>query len=61
MKEFKSKLTGKVSLCTEEEYAIIKKNKKLMSRFIVTDVRMRPIVPPIKDKEVKPKKIQNEG
>ena len=58
MKEFKSKLTGNTALYTEEEYAIIKKNPKLMSRFTVTDIRMKPIVPSIKEavKEVKQNK-----
>jgi hypothetical protein len=56
MKEFKSKKTGLTTVYTEEEYAQIVNNKPdLLNRFIITDVKSRPIIPSLKEvpKEIK--------
>lgn len=46
MKEIKSKKTGKIQVLTEEEYAQLTRKPELLKRFIVTDLRSRPIVNP---------------
>jgi hypothetical protein len=49
MKELKSKKTGRTSTYSDEEYAaIVNKGVIDLKRFIVTDLRSRPIVPSIK-------------
>jgi hypothetical protein len=62
MKELKSKLTGKVSVYSDEEYAQMVNSGNIdMKKFIVTDLRMRPLIPslkqvPVEIKKIKPKK-----
>jgi hypothetical protein len=63
MKEYKSKKTGRVSLYTDEEHEEMVATG-LASKFIVTDLRSRPIIPFMKEvpTEVKViKKKKNEG
>jgi hypothetical protein len=50
MKELKSKKTGKVQICSEEEYAeIVNKKPEWLKRFEITDMKaMRPIIPSLK-------------
>lgn len=59
MKELKSKKTGLIQLVTEEEYArLVNSGNILMTKFIVTELKSRPIVPSLKlePKTNKPKK-----
>jgi hypothetical protein len=63
MKELKSKKSGQISVISDEEYAeIVAKDKervnkknKLLDAFTVTDLKMRSIIPSLKEtpKEVK--------
>jgi hypothetical protein len=60
MKELKSKKSGVTNVISDEEYAeIVKSDKerkfKLLDRFKVTDLKMRSIIPSLKEvpKEVK--------
>ena len=72
MKELKSKKTGVVNIYSDEEFAIIAARPEWLKKFIVTDLKLRPmvqpplvireikaIVPEIKEKKTKIKK--NEG
>jgi len=62
MKELKNKKTGKTSLITDEEYATMvnKKEGNISLRYTVTDLRMRPIVPSLKQElPVEIKKIKS--
>ena len=65
MKELKSKKTGMVSICTEEEYAaMVNKKPDWLKRFDVTDLKsFKQAVSPIKETpvEIKTKKAKNEG
>lgn len=64
MKELKSKKTGKISIVSDEEYEQVK-NHRIMSRFTVTDLKLKPLIPTLKeikpDLEVKKKIKKNEG
>ena len=59
MIELKSKKTGRISVITDEEYAQMK-GSPLLTKFTVTQLRMRPIVPSLKQevpmelKKIKP-------
>ena len=59
MIELKSKKTGRISVISDEEYAQMR-NSPIISRFTVTQLRMRPIVPSLKQeiplelKKIKP-------
>jgi len=56
MKELKSKKTGKIQIVTEEEYAQIVRKPELLKRFVVTDLRSRPVTSPvIPEVKIKPK------
>jgi hypothetical protein len=62
-KELKSKKTGRISIISDEDYAMmVNKGTVDMRRFTVTDLRMRPIIPslkhevPLEVKKIKPKK-----
>lgn len=56
MKELKSKKTGKVQIVTEEEYAQIVRRPELLKKFVVTELRSRPVVSPVvPEVKVKPK------
>ena len=55
MKELKSKKTGKIQIVTEEEYAQIVRRPELLKKFVVTDLRSRPVISPVTP-EVKIKK-----
>lgn len=46
MKEARSKKTGKIQIWTEEEYAQVVRKPELLKRFIVTDLRTRPVINP---------------
>lgn len=49
MKELKSKLTGRTSQVTEAEYAeIVTKGVIDLKKFIVTDIRVKQVVPSLK-------------
>jgi hypothetical protein len=64
MKELKSKKTGKITMCTDEEYAgIVNKKPDWLKRFEVTDMQgLRQVIPSITPKEIKFTKIKkNEG
>ena len=65
MKELKSKRTGRTSICSDQEYAdIVNKGVIDLKKFIVTDVRTRPVVSSVKmpdELEKIPKKTKNEG
>ena len=46
MKELKSKKTGLVQILSEEDYArLVKEGTVPLSRFVVTDLRSRPLIP----------------
>ena len=64
MKELKSKKTGKIQIVTEEEYAQIVRRPELLKKFVVTDLRSRPVISPVmpevKDK-IKVKTKKNDG
>ncbi len=47
MVELKSKKTGKIDIISEEEYNKIK-NHKMMSRFTVTVLRIKTLIPSLK-------------
>jgi hypothetical protein len=59
MKELKSKKTGLITMCSDEEYAVIvNKKPDWIKRFEVTDVQgIRQIVPSITPKEIKITKV----
>lgn len=63
MKELKSKKTGKISILSEEEYAIIvNKMPEWLKRFEVTDMKaMRSIIPSLKEvpNEIKTNKLKS--
>jgi hypothetical protein len=49
MIELKSKKTGRISVITDEEYAMmVKKGSVDMRKFLMTKLTMRPIVPSLK-------------
>lgn len=49
MKELKSKKTGLVQVLSEEEYArLVNSGNIPLSRYIVTDLKSRPLVPSMK-------------
>lgn len=49
MKELKSKKTGLTQTLSDEEYAkMVKLGTIDMNKFVVTDLRSRPIVPSLK-------------
>ena len=50
MKELKNKKTGRIEMLSDEAYAkmLREASPRLMTRFTVTDVRSRPIVPSLK-------------
>lgn len=50
MKELKNKKTGRIEMLSDEAYAkmIREAPPRFMTRFTVTDVRSRPIVPSLK-------------
>ena len=49
MIQLKSKKTGRESIYSEEEYAsILKKGVIDIKKFIVTEIRSRPIIPSMK-------------
>jgi hypothetical protein len=62
MKELKSKKTGKITMCTDDEYAeIVNKHPEWIKRFEVTEMKgIRQIVPSIKETptEIKVTKIK---
>jgi hypothetical protein len=61
MKELRSLKTGLKTVYTEEEYADIVNNQpEWLSRFEVTDIRSRPIIPSLKEvpAEIKVKTIK---
>ena len=62
MKELRSIKSGKLDIISDEEYAEMVENdkdrknaNKLLPRFVVTDLRMRPIIPSMKE----PTKVQS--
>jgi len=58
MKELKSKKTGKIQVISDEDYkAIVDKGVIDIKKFIVTDLKMKNIVPTLKQppKEIKKK------
>jgi hypothetical protein len=65
MKELKSKLTGRISIISEQEYAdIVNKRVIDLNKFRVTDIKTRPVVSSVKmpDELTKIiKKPKNEG
>jgi hypothetical protein len=62
MKELKSKKTGRVSIISDQEYAdIVNKRAIDLSRFIVTDIRTRPVISANVPDEVKKIPRKNEG
>jgi len=49
MIELKNKKTGRISVESDEDYAwMLKHNPALLTRFSVTQMRMRPIIPSLK-------------
>ena len=57
MKELKSKKTGKIQVYTEDEYAQIARRPELLKRFVVTELRSRPVVSPaVPEVKIKRKK-----
>jgi hypothetical protein len=61
MKELKSKKTGRIHILNEEEYAaVVRKGVIDLKKFIVTDLKIRTIVPSMKE-VIKPKSKKNEG
>ena len=59
MKELKSRKTGKIQVISDEEYkAIVDKGVIDIKKYIVTDLKLKNIVPSIKEppKELKKKK-----
>ena len=49
MKELKSKKTGLTQLVSEEDYAkLVNAGTVPLSRFVVTDLKARPLMPSIK-------------
>ena len=59
MKEAKSKKTGKIQVWSDEEYkAIVDKGVIDIKKFTITDLKLKNIVPTIKEppKEIKKKK-----
>ena len=59
MKELKSKKTGKIQVISDEDYkAIVDKGVIDIKKFTVTDLKLRNIVPSLKEppKEIKIKK-----
>lgn len=63
MIELKSKKTGITHVISDEEYAsMVRKGAIQLSRFNVTKLQMRTIIPSLEPKEVKiVKKQKNEG
>jgi len=56
MKEYKSKKTGRIQVITEEEHKeIVRKGVINLKKFIITDLKIRNIIPSIKT-EIKKKK-----
>ena len=55
MKEFKSRKTGRVSVYTDEEYDTMVRAGFDMRRYVITDVKMRNIIP-AKPPEISTKK-----
>lgn len=63
MKELKNKKTGRIEMLSDEAYAKMLRDAppRFMTRFTVTDVRSKPIVPSLKlkiseTKVINPKK-----
>jgi hypothetical protein len=60
MKELKSKLTGRTTIYSEEDYAtIVNKTPDMLKRFEVTDIKSKPIIPQLRTEvpsEIKTKK-----
>lgn len=53
MKELKSKKTGKIQVISDEEYsAIVAKGIIDLKKFIVSDLKMRNIIPQVIKKKV---------
>jgi len=53
-KLLKSKKTGREQFLTDEQYAqVLRDNVIPMSRFTVTDIRSRAIIPTLKEPEIK--------
>jgi hypothetical protein len=59
MKELKSKKTGRIQVISDEDYAaIVNKGVIDIKKFIVSDLKLKNIVPTLKEppKEIKKKK-----
>lgn len=57
MKELKSKRTGQINIVSDEEYKeMIHKGVIKMNNFLVTDIRVKNIIPSLKEV---PREIQN--
>ena len=63
MKELRSKRSGKISILSDEEYdLLISSGQVPIKNFIVNDIKVRKITPPLTEiNEVKPKKRINEN
>ena len=59
MKEVKNKKTGRMEMLSDEAYAKMLRDApaRFMTRFTVTDVRSRPIVPSLSPKNIVTKNI----
>jgi len=59
MKELKNKKTGRIEMLSDEAYVKMLRDapSRFMTRFTVTDVRSRTIVPSLKPKNFNPKYI----
>lgn len=61
MKELKSKKTGKIQTITDQEYNdMVTKGVIDMKKFIVTDLKVRELIPSLKTPPLTKKK-KNEG
>ena len=59
MKELKNKKTGRIEMLSDEAYDKMVRDapNRFMTRFTVTDVRSRPIVPLLSPKNIVTKNI----
>ena len=62
MKELKSKKTGRISIISEQEYAnIVNKAVIDLRKFVVTDIKTRPVISAKIPDEVKKIPKKHEG